>query len=112
MFKIKIEDRIFEKLSITLAEEDEGTCIRLKEYRVGGGWHAKIMLGLGMDEFDNDEDVSLTLQGIPFIADKGFLDKYGSSYILSINERNEIILSVEGTEWVLLIARWTDRLDK
>ena len=37
MFKVSVGDEMLEKLRSMLEDEDEGTCIRLREYRVGAG---------------------------------------------------------------------------
>ena len=38
MFVVKIaDDSILEKLRAMLAEEDESACVRLREYKLGGG---------------------------------------------------------------------------
>jgi iron-sulfur cluster insertion protein len=37
MFTLETTDEILEKLREMLADEDEGTCVRLREYKVGGG---------------------------------------------------------------------------
>lgn len=50
------------------------------------------MLGLGMDEADEDEDTRLEVGGVPFIADSAFLDKHGKAFTLSFNEKKEVVL--------------------
>lgn len=50
------------------------------------------MLGLGMDERDNDDEF-LDVDGVPFIAEKGFLDRYGRVFALSLNEKQQPVLS-------------------
>lgn len=37
MFTLNAADAILEKLREILEDEDEGVCIRLREYSVGGG---------------------------------------------------------------------------
>lgn len=37
MLTIKAEKHILDKLRELLAAEDKGTCIRLREYTIGGG---------------------------------------------------------------------------
>lgn len=46
-----------------------------------------------MDEYDEDEDIKAMIQGIPVIADKGFLEKYGLAFSLSFTESRDVILS-------------------
>ena len=56
MFTVTIDEAMLQKLRAMLEKEDEGTCVRLREYKVGGGCHCKIALGLGMDVPDEEED--------------------------------------------------------
>lgn len=37
MFSVVINEAMLQKLRDMLQDEDEGTCIRLREYKVGGG---------------------------------------------------------------------------
>ena len=37
MFTLTVPDEMLEKLQTMLEDEDEGTCVRLREYKVGGG---------------------------------------------------------------------------
>lgn len=37
MFSVTIDKEMLEKLRSMLEDEDEGTCVRLREYKVGGG---------------------------------------------------------------------------
>lgn len=37
MFTLTLPDEMLEKLRGMLEEEDEGTCVRLREYKLGGG---------------------------------------------------------------------------
>ena len=92
MFTISTDESMLEKLRGMLADEDEGVCVRLREYKVGGGCHAKIVLGLGMDEPDEEEDVQTEIDGIPFVAEKDFLSKYGTSFTLGFNDNKEVLL--------------------
>lgn len=51
------------------------------------------MLGLGIDEADEDEDVRIMVSDVPFIAEKDFLSKYGKKYSLGFNENKEVSLT-------------------
>ena len=51
------------------------------------------MLGLGMDEKDEDEDEQLDVKGIPFIAGQDFLLKYGRAFELSFNDDKQVVLT-------------------
>ena len=37
MFSVSVDKDMLEKLRGMLEDEDEGTCVRLREYKVGGG---------------------------------------------------------------------------
>lgn len=37
MFKVTINDEMLEKLRSMLEDEDEESCVRLREYKVGAG---------------------------------------------------------------------------
>ena len=37
MFTLNVNDEMLEKLRSMLEDEDEDTCVRLREYKVGGG---------------------------------------------------------------------------
>ena len=49
-----------------------------------------------MDEFDEDEDVQIDIDGVPFAAEQDFLDKYGKSFTLSYGENKEVVLTANG----------------
>ncbi len=46
-----------------------------------------------MDEFDEDEDRQIEVDGVPFIAEEDFLEKYGSAYSLKFNENEQVELT-------------------
>ena len=50
-------------------------------------------LGLGLDEMDEDEDEKIIVDGVPVLAGQDFLMKYGSSYEISRNAENKVILT-------------------
>ena len=93
MFTVSINDEMVQKLRAMLEEEDEGVCVRLREYKAGGGCHAKIILGLGMDEMDEDEDEQIVIKEIPFVAEKDFLLKYGTDFALDFSDKKEVVLT-------------------
>jgi len=37
MFTLTVPDEMLEKLRTMLEDEDDDTCVRLREYKVGGG---------------------------------------------------------------------------
>lgn len=51
------------------------------------------MLGLGMEEMDEDEDEKIEIDGVPFIADSSFLLKYGKRFDLAFNEDKQVTLT-------------------
>lgn len=93
MFNVTVPEEMLEKLRDMLEDEDEESCVRLREYKVGGGWHAKIVLGLGIDEAEEDEDVQIEISDVPFIAEEDFLAKYGKDFSLVFNENKEVVLT-------------------
>lgn len=46
-----------------------------------------------MDEPDEDEDARTSVDGLPFVAEKDFLTKYGTAFSLSFNDSREVVLS-------------------
>ena len=64
-----------------LEDEDEGACVRLREYTLGGGCRSRIVLGLALEERD-EEDESTTVEDVTFIADGDFLLRYGRKFAL------------------------------
>lgn len=86
MLTVKAEPAILEKLKGLLADEPAGTCVRLREYVVGAACHAKRLLGPSTDEKDELEDVSAEVGGVTFIASESFLDTYGESFELFLDE--------------------------
>ena len=93
MFTVTIDDAMLQKLRTMLEEEDEGTCVRLREYKVGGGCHSKITLGLGMDAADEEEDVKTRIHDVPFVAEKDFLLKHGNEFSLSFCEDKGVVVT-------------------
>jgi len=51
------------------------------------------VLGLGIDEADEDEDVQIEVSDVPFIAEEDFLTKYGKDFSLVFNENKEVVLT-------------------
>ena len=50
------------------------------------------ILGLGMDEPDEEEDICIDIDGVPFVAARDFLDKYGKRFSLGYNANREVLL--------------------
>jgi hypothetical protein len=51
------------------------------------------VLGLGIDEPDEDEDARIEVDDVPFIAEEDFLTKYGKKYSLSFGDNKEVVLT-------------------
>lgn len=51
------------------------------------------MLGLGMDEPEEDDDEQIEVNDVPFIADEDFLLKYGHKFELSFSDKKEVVLT-------------------
>ncbi len=46
-----------------------------------------------MDEPDEEDDVRTDIDGVPFAAEKDFLEKYGTSFTLRYGENKEVVLT-------------------
>ena len=90
MFTVTVNEEILAKLRSMLEDEDEGTCVRLREYTLGGGCRSRIVLGLAMEEMDGDEDESVQVEDVTFIADGDFLLRYGRKFALGFNEEKQV----------------------
>ena len=90
MFTVSVNEEILAKLRSMLEDEDEGTCVRLREYTLGGGCRSRIVLGLAMEEMDEDEDESTVVEDVTFIADSDFLLRYGRKFALGFNEEKQV----------------------
>ena len=88
MFKITIEENVLARLREML--EDEDSCVRVREYQLGGGCRTRIILGLGIDECDEDEDEKIMVADVPFIADADFLLRYGREFSVCFNAEGQI----------------------
>ena len=82
MFTVKADPVVLEKLADLLRQETPDACIRLKEYTLGGGLHARKMLGPGIDVQDEARDALYVIGGVPFIASKELCDSYGDTFAL------------------------------
>ena len=56
------------------------------------------MLGLGIEEMDEDEDEKIMVGDLPFIAEKDFLLKYGQKFSLSFNDDKQLVLTALAAE--------------
>lgn len=92
MFNVTIQEGLTDKLQEMIEDEGDDYCVRLREFKIGSGWHSKIVLGLSIDEFNEDDDTKISINGIEIIAENEFIDKYGKDYTIAINENNVISL--------------------
>jgi len=90
MFAVTIGEEMLAKLRAMLEDEEEGTCVRLREYKMGGGCHSRIVLGLALEEIEEGEDESAEVDGVIFIADGDFLLKYGREFALDFTEDKQV----------------------
>ncbi|MDO4840314.1 MAG: ErpA-related iron-sulfur cluster insertion protein [Desulfovibrionaceae bacterium] len=93
MFTVSVNDEMLAKIDKMLKEEDAGSCARLREYKVGCACSCQIRIGLSIDKFDENEDEKADVRGVPFIAEKEFLMKYGKSFELSMGESKQVVVS-------------------
>ena len=88
MFKVTVEENVLARLREML--EDEDSCVRVREYKLGVACRTRIILGLGIEEMDEDEDEKTVVAGLPFIAETDFLLRYGRSFAVTFNESGQI----------------------
>ena len=88
MFAVTVNEEMLKKLRSMLEDEDEGVCVRLREYTLG--CRSRIILGLALEEMDEDEDESMTVEDVTFIADSDFLLRYGRKFALTFNEEKQV----------------------
>lgn len=50
-----------------------------------------------MDEMDEDEDAQIDVNGLPVVAEKEFLVKYGTAFALSFNDNKDVVLAPLGS---------------
>ena len=75
-----------------LMEEGNDALVRLREFTIGYACHAKTMLGVSIDEFNDLEDVALgTVNDIPFIAEEDFVTQPGEDYSIELIEGRFVI---------------------
>ena len=90
MFTVTVNEEMLAKLRSMLEDEDDGTCVRLREYTLGGGCRSRIILGLALEEKDEDEDESVDVKDVTFIADSDFLLRYGRKFALTFNDEKQV----------------------
>ncbi len=94
MFSVNATDDIFEKFKEMLEDEGEDGGIRLREFKVGQACKSKLVPGLSVDdEFDDVEDIRVEIHGIPFFAEKYFVERYGDSYDVIIDPQKGPVLT-------------------
>lgn len=96
MFNVLIDDSLLAKLNDMLQDEDEGACIRLREYKLGAACRTRIILGLGVDEPVEDEDEEMEIRGVPFIAESDFLHRYGREFKVNFSDDGQMVVEALG----------------
>jgi len=48
-----------------------------------------------MDEPVEEDDERIVIEGMPFVAEKGFLNKYGNAFTLTFSEEQGVVLLPE-----------------
>ena len=91
MFTVTVNEEMLDRLRSMLEDEDEGACVRLREYTLGGGCRSRIILGLALEEKDEDDE-SVDVEDVTFIADSDFLLRYGRKFALTFNEEKQVEL--------------------
>ena len=92
MFKVTVDEDVLARLREMLEDEDDDSCVRVREYKLGGGCRTRIILGLGIEEMEEDEDEKIEVEGVPFIADADFLLRYGREFKASFNEEGQMVV--------------------
>ena len=72
MFKVTVDENVLARLREMLKEEGDDFCVRLREYKLGGGCRTRIIIGLGVDELDEDEDEKMDVAGVPLLLNPTF----------------------------------------
>ena len=82
MLNITLTPELTAKFKELLEQEaDNDVVFRIKEIKVGGGWKSHFELRVSMDEReDPDEEIELTVDGIPFVIHNDVIDSYGEKY--------------------------------
>ena len=77
-----------------LEDTDEGF-IRVGQISVGGGWSSKIILGVSIEEdFNEDDDVRIDVDGIPFALEKGF-SEHADKISIDVDPDKGIVVKIE-----------------
>ena len=91
MFTVKINDDLLANLREMLEDEDEGTVVRVREYKLGGGCRTRIILGLAIEELDEEEDETIEMQGVTFAAESDFLLRYGREFAVALEDGRMVV---------------------
>ena len=92
MFKVTVDETMLAKLREMIEDEGDDACVRVREYKLGGGCRTRIILGLAIEEMDEDEDEKVEIEGVPFIADADFLLRYGREFKAAFNEEGMMVV--------------------
>lgn len=95
MIDISMSSECLKRLTELLAQEDDDNSLfRIRETKKGAGCKSCMTIVLSLDdEFDQDEDVTFSVNSIPFVASNDVIDTYGKSYSINLNEQMVPIIS-------------------
>ena len=91
MFTVKIDDELLAKLREMLEDEDDGSVVRIREYKLGGGCRTRIILGLAIEDLDEDEDETIDVDGVTFAAEGDFLLRYGREFAVKVDDGRMVV---------------------
>lgn len=98
MFTVKIDDELLGKLREMLEDEDDDSIVRVREYKLGGGCRTRIILGLAIEELDEDEDEKIEIDGVPFAAEADFLLRYGREFSVALEDGRMVVQALAAEE--------------
>lgn len=89
MLQITLPPDIADKFKELLAEEGDDAVVRIRETKVGGGCKSRIVLKVSIDEReDPDEEVEITIDGVPIVANNDVIESYGEVYEFFVDDHN------------------------
>jgi Fe-S cluster assembly iron-binding protein IscA len=82
------------KLRTLLSEEEENSCIRIRETKVGTACKSRLELRLSFDERD-DEDMEGEAESLPFIINQDLAEQYGTNFSVSLDEHGMPVVAAQ-----------------
>lgn len=77
----------------SLLLEDDMPCVRIRNYTLGCGWNTSIILGVSLDEMNEDDDIKVEVNGITYIAEEAILGTHGKFFSIFINDKGAISIA-------------------